>query len=81
MLGQGYGSSRTAILVLGFPEQVTEWHLEGHGDGYQGGHCNVRGPLLHLDDVLRVDANGLGGLLLSEPPFQAELPKPISEAL
>ncbi len=74
-------SSLTATLVLGFPEQVTEWHLEGHGGGYQGGHCNVRGPLLHLDDVLRVDANGLGSLLLSEPLLQAELSEPRPETL
>ncbi len=81
MLGQEPNSSLTATLFLDLLEEVAEWHLEGYGRGHQGGHCNVCCPLLHLDDVLWVNADGLGGLLLREPPLQAELPEPHRETL
>lgn len=54
------GASLPAIVFLHLPEQIPEWHLEGHGRGYQRGHRDVCGSLLHLDDVLRVDTDGFG---------------------
>jgi hypothetical protein len=54
--------------LVGFKEQLAEWHLVGHGCGNQSGHGRVSGAAFQARHVLGMQPHEFCRILLREAP-------------